>query len=323
MSWEKQGLVFSTASHHAWNKTHAQVPVVDDSDQDVWRIYYATRDVDGRSRTSYIEVEAGNPQRILYEHDVPILDLGAEGAADDCGVMPSWIVTHGKAKFLYYIGWTIPETFPYHNSVCLAVSEDGGRTFRKEPAGALLKPTSDEPYFTGTSCVRVERGRWRMWYLSCTKWETFEGKDEAFYHIKYAESDDGIHWDRRGVVAVDYASEVEGGIASASVLEDSGRYRMWYSYRGAYGYRTDRSKSYRIGYAESTDGVEWQRRDELAGIDVAEEGWDSEMIAYPHVVVYGDREYMFYNGNGFGRSGLGYATRRRSPCQAREGIPRG
>ena len=31
------------------------------------------------------------------------------------------------------------------------------------------------------------------------------------------------------------------------------------------------------------------------------------MTAYPYVVAVGDRYLMFYNGNGFGASGLGYA----------------
>jgi hypothetical protein len=32
------------------------------------------------------------------------------------------------------------------------------------------------------------------------------------------------------------------------------------------------------------------------------------MIAYPNVLRYGDERFMFYNGNGFGRTGFGYAV---------------
>ncbi len=86
-----------------------------------------------------------------------------------------------------------------------------------------------------------------------------------------------------------------------------GIYKMGYSPRSIDSYRSNRERSYRIGYAESEDGITWERRDEESGIGVAEAGWDSEMIAYPYVVDYKDRRYMFYNGNGFGRSGFGYA----------------
>jgi hypothetical protein len=73
---------------------------------------------------------------------------------------------------------------------------------------------------------------------------------------------------------------------------------MWYSYRGS---------SYRIGYAESDDGVAWVRKDEEAGIDVSPDGWDSEMIEYPCVFDHAGSRYMLYNGNGYGATGIGLA----------------
>jgi hypothetical protein len=82
---------------------------------------------------------------------------------------------------------------------------------------------------------------------------------------------------------------------------------MWYSYRRVDGYRTDPTKSYRLGYAESNDGITWTRKDSSVGITRSETGWDSEMICYSHVVDHGGRRYLFYNGNGFGQSGIGYA----------------
>ena len=62
-----------------------------------------------------------------------------------------------------------------------------------------------------------------------------------------------------------------------------------------------------IGYARSSDLKTWEREDEQAGIDVSEDGWDSNMIAYPYVVKTRNGVYLFYNGNGFGASGFGYA----------------
>jgi predicted GH43/DUF377 family glycosyl hydrolase len=83
---------------------------------------------------------------------------------------------------------------------------------------------------------------------------------------------------------------------------------MWYSYRGIKDYRTDKKHAYRIGYAESSDGIKWTRKDDIVGIDVSEDGWDSQMIAYPYVYEHEGRKYMIYNGNGFGKSGFGYAV---------------
>ena len=73
-------------------------------------------------------------------------------------------------------------------------------------------------------------------------------------------------------------------------------------------YRANKENTYRIGYAESLDGFQWIRKDEEAGIGLSESGWDSEMLAYAGVMKEKDRYIMFYNGNGFGASGIGYAV---------------
>jgi len=96
--------------------------------------------------------------------------------------------------------------------------------------------------------------------------------------------------------------------ARPCVLKEDGLYKMWYCYRGSIDYRTDKRQSYRLGYAESADGISWIRKDEQVGIDVSEDGWDSTMICYPYVYVHKGRKYLLYNGNGFGESGIGYAV---------------
>jgi hypothetical protein len=210
-------------------------------------------------------------------------------------------------RYLYYIGWNVRNTVPYHNSVGLAVSDDEGATYRRLYEGPIMDRTAAEPYFCATTCVRIENGLWRNWYLNCTGWVEVAGRMEPRYHLKYAESDDGIHWRREGRVAIDYDSPEEGGIVRASVCKDGFLYRMWYSYRALAKYRTESASSYRIGYAESGDGLEWKRMDDRSGITVSEHGWDDMMVAYPEVADVQGRRFMFYNGNGFGQTGFGYA----------------
>ncbi len=40
-------------------------------------------------------------------------------------------------------------------------------------------------------------------------------------------------------------------------------------------------------------------------IDVSESGWDSEMIKYPCVFEHEGQLYMLYNGNSYGKTGIG------------------
>ena len=76
---------------------------------------------------------------------------------------------------------------------------------------------------------------------------------------------------------------------------------MWFSYRSGLG------ESYRIGYATSRTGSDWELKLSETGIDVSSSGWDSEMIEYPYVFDHRGCRYMLYNGNGYGKSGFGLA----------------
>jgi len=308
MKWIKKGHIYRPSGELEFSQSHAQVPVVDYLEKsDTFKVYFSTRDKTNRSLPGFIEVLAEDPQTIVNISEQPLLELGKLGTFDDCGVMPSWIVNHGDKKYLYYIGWNVRNTIAYHNAVGLAISSDGGKTFEKFSDGPLWDRDYIEPQYSGTSCVIKDNGLWKNWYLSCTEWRIIGGKSEPRYHIKYAESTDGINWVRKGVVAIDYQSDDEAGIVKASVVKDGDIYRMWYSYRKFNDYRTDTASSYRIGYAESNDGIQWVRMDHKAGIGLSDTGWDSQMIEYPHVVRYKEKLLMFYNGNGFGESGFGYA----------------
>jgi hypothetical protein len=142
--------------------------------------------------------------------------------------------------------------------------------------------------------------------LSCTEWR----EKEPRYHLKYAESRDGIHWDLNGKVAVDYANDNEAGIASATVIKKDKDYHMWYSYRFFGDYRNESKFAYRIGYARSENGIDWQRQDdgsETLSVSSDQDDWDSQMVAYPFVIETKMGDYLFYNGNGFGKSGIGFA----------------
>jgi hypothetical protein len=307
MHWRKQGLIFKPDHYYDWMVSHAQVPIVEKIDDDRLRIYFGTRNIQNQTVTTFIEVEAENPRNVIHVQDHPVLSLGKLGCFDDSGAMPSWIINFNGKKYLYYIGWNIGVTVPYRNSIGLAVSEDEGLSFNRLYDGPILDRTPSEPYLCASSSLLIENRIWRMWYLSGVEWRIHAGNPEPYYHIKYAESADGIHWKREGRVCIDFKTPDEGGIARPSVLKDGNLYRMWYSYREGSDYRTNRSHSYRIGYAESLDGLDWIRKDDQVGITVSETGWDSEMMAYPFVVDLNNKRYMFYNGNGFGKSGIGYA----------------
>lgn len=307
MRWEKQGRIFNVEGGPDWMAHHAQIPTPHLIDDERLRIYFATRDSDNRSRVSFVDVDPGDPSKLLYVHDRPALDLGRLGTFDDSGVMPSSVITVGEKLYLYYLGNSRGSTVPYHVAIGLAISTDGGETFTRSYEGPILGRGPFDPYLTGSPFVLREQESWSMWYLSGTEWVVRHDHPEPVYVIKYAQSDDGITWQPRNVTCIKPASSEEA-LARPWVVHDGESYRMWYCSRSSTDYRSDPAQAYSIGYAESADGINWERRDDRAGIELSDHGWDSEMLAYPAIYEHRGTQHLLYNGNGFGTTGIGHAV---------------
>jgi hypothetical protein len=298
MKWQKLGLIFCPSGETGWMQSHAAVPIAEKIKDNLFRIYFSCRDKRNRSFTGFIVIDIDYPDQLLDLSTNPVLSPGDLGEFDDSGAMATWLVSfHGK-RYLYYIGWNLGLTVPFRNSIGLSIGTKDSQ-FGRYSNGPILDRSMEEPHFCASCCVLPGDSVWRMWYLSCTEWALINNSPKHKYHIKYAESDDGIHWRRDGVIAIDYANDEEYAISRPSVIHDNDCWRMWYSCRG---------QAYRIGYAESNNGIHWKRLDHLVGIDVSTDGWDSEMIEYPFVFDHGEQRYMLYNGNGYGKTGFGLAV---------------
>lgn len=299
--WSKRGRLCDGPGNVAWARTHAALPVVDVRANGGCRVYFSARDERGRARIGWADTSLREGSWAPCQ--TPALDLGPLGGFSDSGVTSSCVVTMNGAKYHFYTGWSLGVTVPFYLSAGLAVSDDDGATFRPVSNGPLLERNDIDPFLTASPWVLVENGIWRMWYVSGLAWVMTNGKPVHKYHIRYAESRDGLVWDRRGVVCIDFKDNGEYAIARPCVVRDGGTYRMWYAYRG------DR---YRIGYAESSDGVVWTRLDEDAGIDVSPGEWDGDMVEYPIVVDVNGRRLMLYNGDDYGKTGIGFAEMMRA-----------
>jgi hypothetical protein len=305
MTWVKQGLIYSPKLQNSEN-THLQVPTVLVKD-DRLRVYYAGRYKNGRSYTAYFDLDINNFKKILHFNNAEILAQGKPGTFDDEGIMPSEVINHDQKIYLYYSGWNKRVSIPYHNATGLAVSEDGGHSFNRVFDGPILDRIATEPYLAVTPCILKEGKLWHMWYISGLRWVNVNDHYEPVYAIKYASSSDGINWKRENDICIPQYHEFEA-FSRPSVIKKDGKYCMWYCYRDSHDYR-DGKGSYRMGYSESEDALKWTRMDHKSGIALSDnpDDWDSKMLCYPYITKVKNQLYLFYNGNGFGQSGLGYA----------------
>lgn len=298
MRWHKRGLLLPAPPAVPWAVSRAALPVVSELEGET-SLLFSSRDTEGRAWIGRAELDLGDGRASASPRAEPVLTPGALGAFDDSGVTSSCLVHHESRILLYYTGWSRGVTVPFYLFVGCSVSDDGGKTFTRVSSAPILERNPVDPYLTASPWVLVEGDLLRMWYVSGTGWRAVEGETRHWYHVKYAESRDGISWRREGRVCIDYAAEDEYAFGRPCVVRDGDLYRMWYCVRGS---------AYRIGYAESRDGLTWQRKDDEAGIDLSAEGWDSQMQAYPVVVDQAGARYLLYNGNNYGETGIGYAV---------------
>lgn len=303
MLWRKLGKIFSPDNNYPWMLTHASVPFVGKTDDDLIKVFFSTRNANQESSVGFIWFNIYTLE-VVKVSTLPVLTKGDLGGFDDSGVMGCCSVKIGEVDRMYYIGWNLGVTVPFRNSIGIADSINGGNTYSKPFLGPIIDRTKNEPHFVASNCVILDGEVFKMWYLSCTGWFLDDAsKVIHHYHIKYAESNNGIDWDRKGDIAIDYRDHFEYAISVPRVIKESnGLYRMWFSSRG-----TPNVPTYRIRYAESNDGKTWIRKDEEVGIDVSATGWDSDMIEYPFVFDHKGNRYMLYNGNGYGKTGFGLA----------------
>lgn len=300
MNWKKKGLVYVPGSDLWWARTNATFPTVDAIGDGLLRVYFTALDEKRLGRTGYIEVAEENPTEVLFVTKEPVLDLGPIGLFDDSGANAFSVVSKDGLKYMYYQGWQITTRAPYAVFTGLALSDDGGKTFRKHGTLPVLDRIPGDEYMRAAPFAIIDKGKFRMWYVSCLRWvEDARGMRYQIV-VRHAESSDGIEWTTSEGICVSPDFKDEYAIGRPVVTIYNGVYRMWYSIRSL-------SRPYRLGYAESTDGLTWVRRDDVMNIERSSLGWDSEMLCYGYVVTGLDHVLMFYNGNRHGATGFGVA----------------
>ncbi len=302
-NWKKRGLILKPKKKDGFS--HAVLPKGIILENKI-RLFFSKRDYLNRSHPFYVDVDINDPKKIIYSRTKPILKLGDAGTFDESGIMPTCIKKVFGKYFLYYIGYSLSGNVPYKNSIGLAVSDDC-KSFKKYSRASIFKTTNKEPFFTASLDLIQYKKKLHSLYLSGVKWENIDSKYEPIYDLKYGSSLNGIDWKRNGDVAINLKSKEEGGIASPSILKIKNTFYLWYSYRSKYNFRSNKDNSYRIGFAFSNDLKNWKRKDNQFNLDISGAGWDSEMMAYPNVLQIEKKLIMFYNGNSFGKSGIGYA----------------
>ena len=173
-------------------------------------------------------------------------------------------------------------------------------TWTKSAGNPVLNTATSgawDDQFAFAPSVILDGATYKMWYAGSSV-------ANSNRKIGYATSPDGLTWTRQGsspVLTPGSAGSWDAvQVGFPSVIKDSSTYKMWYT-------ALDASNIGRVGYATSTDGMNWNK---YAGNPVLTPGtgssWDLAYVGSPTVVKIGSLYHMWYRGGISG--GIGYAT---------------
>jgi hypothetical protein len=315
MKWKKLGKIFDPTKHTLSNNCveFAQSPQTLVFD-DFVRIYFSTRQKDASSgkflsHISFVDMNKNFDKIINISKDT-VIELGNLGCFDEHGIFPINPIRVKDKILAYTCGWSRRTSVSVETSTGLAISDDNGLTFKKVGDGPIMSSSLHEPFLVGDSFVQIYENTYHMWYIFGTRWiDNPEEEPARVYKIGHATSSDGISWvkDDGNQIISDKLNKDECQ-ALPTVINHNNKYHMFFCYREAIGFRKNKDKGYRIGYAFSEDLINWTRDDNNVGLHVSENNWDSDMLCYPHVFSCNDKIYLLYNGNEFGRYGFGLAV---------------
>ena len=301
MKWQKKGLIYCPNGANGWDYDTFMTPHAMLINEETIRIYGGTRDKEGVSRITYIDVKASNPLEIKNIAQKPVLDVGAPGCFDDNGVILGDIIKVKKQLYMYYVGFQHVQKAKFYAFSGLAISDLEGKNFKRYSEVPIMDRTDSGKFGRCIHTVLYENGIFKIYYAVIHSWHYIGDRPYPAYNIWYTESHDGKTIAPKDHTLCVDVNDLEYRIGRPKVYHDNNGYKLFYT-------RDFKTKEYKIGYAESIEGKVWTRKDELIGIDKSKNRtWDSEMACYPVLLNYKDKTYMFYNGNGMGKTGVGYA----------------
>lgn len=250
--------------------TQCPTPVLMD---DHIKIYFTARN-EGNSLPFVLTVSRDNPLEVRQLNTRPLLELGTEGTFDHNGVMCSQVVQEEEDQWkMYYTGWERFKESPVRfRTACGEATVKDGKWVKD---GLFWDRSSRAPY--GTSMPFVTNAN--MYFHGIVKWEN----NEPFYNIQ---DYDGVIFDLK---------EGEGGLTRPVELAGwQGLDLLFYSYRKAFGYRSEKIKSYKLGYGV----LDWLcncREDDIT----IKGDEDSFMQCFGYPLLVDDKLYLFYNSGSF------------------------
>ena len=270
------GLIFGSGPARSWDSERVSCPRALREADGQWKMWYYGRDASFDRRITlptgrvglaissdgvrWQRVTGGQTRGAVFDPDpdparfdsshVGIGDIHREGDV-------YWMWYFGGDQSLQRIGPMKIKGFPMASGC--AVSRDGVNWLRLNGPhrGAMLtaggRGDFDEIMAAWPQVIRWDDGSWRMYYHGLN--------NRQQYTVGWAESTDGLHWEKRSpVLGPGPAGRFDDkGVATRHIVRHHGRWVMFYE--GCKDIGEGPEVERQIGVAVSNDGLTWERVD--------------------------------------------------------------
>lgn len=206
--------------------------------------------------------------KLLYENKNPVFSPGERGTFDDGGVMPSCICNN----LMYYTGWNTKTNVPYGHAIGVAKFNKEKNKFERIGNCPILDRGNNVPFLANSPFVSNNK----MYFCNGTGWE----ENFPTYEINCA------YFDKVWIVSKKIKIGNKGEACSRPFLHK----------KSIYFSKKTKNTNYSI--------FKYLNKNTFEVLKPSKTGWDSEMVCYPYII----DNLMFYNGNGYGKTGIGVAV---------------
>lgn len=306
MEWLRYGRIFDPGQYPCHPKllTHSSNPVPIHLFGSYYRVYYSGRDAENRSSVGAFEF-CIDSRKITKTFYYPFITNGGINNFDSDGVSLGCHFEKEGKHFLLYMGWQTKNLAHWRGDIgCLDIAADG--TLTKSSAFPFKQSDENDPISLSYPAIAKVSDGYLMVYGSTVAWET--PNSEMLHVLKMAHSQDCLTWQPVGS-PLPYELGLAQAFSRPTVLCDlKGNINCWFSFRSGNG------GLYKIGFAKIRRDYSWEWDVGEVHFDTSTDDWESDMVEYPYVLDHCGDIYMLYNGNGFGKTGIGLAKIKSKEC---------
>ena len=294
--WDRIGWIDPPVGLGEWCTSHLSIPFCISKNASEFRVYFSSRDSDQRSHIGWVDVQFNSENSLKTNFGTsPLVSPGVPGTFDEHGVSGSFFEIVNNSLRIWNFGWQRSSGKAWSNAIGLVEKSvyDTELTVKNK---LVVKSNEFENYGLAYPYLISQNSIRHLFYGAFDLYGIPSLNQPYSYVSKRAEiGNDLILSDRSRMI-----DHLSGNSAQSRpcIIRDGNGYRAWISVKG---------EGYEIRSAYSEDLRNWKWSEDRYGLRASGMNGESREVCYSHVVEFAGSRMMFFNGDGFGKTGIGIA----------------